>query len=229
MIWADHRELGAGVIETLRRRGSEVEVKVLPVGDYVIDGRVFIERKTTPDFLGSLRSGRLFRQVASLARCGRKRALIIEGLPVVFSGGFNPDAVRGALVSLAVAWQMPVLYAESPEETAWFLEAACRQLGRSRDRVPIKSWPGKKPAAAADRKRMILESLPGIGPVLAGELIEKFDSLRDILAASEQDLRSLKGIGKKKSAEIRDILREAKGLYSPRPSFRRAGRIKIAR
>lgn len=158
MIWADHRELGAGVIETLRKRGCEVEVRALPVGDYVIDGRVVIERKTTPDFLGSLRTGRLFRQVAALARCGRKRALIIEGLPVLFSGGFHPDAVRGALVSLAVAWQMPVLYAESPEETAWFLERCPSPTGAFPRQGPHQILVGEK----AGRRRGQKTHDPGI-------------------------------------------------------------------
>ena len=213
MIWADHRELGSGVIEALRRRGSEHEVGTLPVADYVVDRRVFIERKTTPDFLGSLKTGRLFRQVAALARGGQKRALIVEGLPVVFSGDVNPDAVRGALVSLAVAWQTPVLYSESPEETAWLLETIHKQLERSGLRVPLKSWPGKKPDDPGARKRLILESLPRIGPVLAGQLLKKFDSLEKIFAASDKDLRSLKGIGKKRSEEIREIIREAKAVY----------------
>ena len=59
---ADDRE-PESVVSALRSlRRVQVSLRRLKLGDYVVDGRLLIERKTLPDFALSIVQGRLFRQ-----------------------------------------------------------------------------------------------------------------------------------------------------------------------
>ena len=49
MIWVDYRERNSGVIEALEKSDIEYEIRNLNVGDYIIDNRVVVERKTSQD------------------------------------------------------------------------------------------------------------------------------------------------------------------------------------
>jgi competence protein ComEA len=49
-----------------------------------------------------------------------------------------------------------------------------------------------------------LESLPGVGPVLAGRIIEYRQGIGSFRTVD--DLRSVKGIGKKKFERVRDLI-----------------------
>ena len=60
-LQVDHREFPSGVARELAQRGVTVAPTQLPVGDYLIDGRVGVERKTGADFVGSMLDGSLFR------------------------------------------------------------------------------------------------------------------------------------------------------------------------
>ena len=80
-VKADYREKGSGIIELLRNRGIEPEVAALAYGDYVINGAIAAERKTASDFVSSLISGRLFRQVSVLKLRSPHPLIIIEGNP----------------------------------------------------------------------------------------------------------------------------------------------------
>ena len=213
MIWVDYRERGAGVIQALKRIGSQYEVKALTVGDYVVDGRIFIERKTSQDFIVSLKSGRLFKQIKELKNQGQRQLLIIEGLSLTLIGGASARAINGALVSIAVSWGLPILYSECPGETAAILDRIQKQIINRPDRAPLRSYWKKKSRRDPVRKKKILESMPMIGPHLANELLSNFGSLEKIFNASEKELVKVKGIGKGKASKIRDILKEEKAQY----------------
>lgn len=50
----------------------------LEVGDYVLAPDVCLERKSLPDLIGSLASGRLFSQATAMSRCYKTAVLLIE-------------------------------------------------------------------------------------------------------------------------------------------------------
>jgi len=69
LILVDHSEGESALLEAMQRTGRfDVRKARLPTGDYLIDDRVLVERKTLADFSASLVDGRLFPQVARLAR-----------------------------------------------------------------------------------------------------------------------------------------------------------------
>ena len=213
MIRVDYRERGSGVIQALERNKTRLEVRALKTGDYVVDGHIFVERKTSRDFIVSLKTGRLFRQISELKKHGQRQLLIIEGLPLTLIGGASPRAITGALVAITVSWQLPILYSECPEETAEILSRIEKQIIKGEERRPRKIYWRRKSRRPPAQKKKILESMPMIGPSLAGELLDNFGTLEKVFMASEKDLTGVKGIGKKKAVKIRNILQEEKAQY----------------
>jgi len=71
-IIIDCREKSSGLQELLAAHFT-IAVKKIPYGDYLINDRITVERKTARDFLISIIDLRLFKQaalsVAGLARC----------------------------------------------------------------------------------------------------------------------------------------------------------------
>lgn len=79
-IEVDYREKPSGILNILRNRSEViVEEKRLSIGDYRINGRITVERKTTKDFIISIIDGRLFSQASRLKKFAEKPIVVIEG------------------------------------------------------------------------------------------------------------------------------------------------------
>ncbi|MFO0795785.1 MAG: ERCC4 domain-containing protein [Candidatus Brocadiaceae bacterium] len=103
-IEVDHCEREIGIIEVLRAREDiVVEEKYLSIGDYLINKRIAVERKTTKDFVMSIIDGRLFSQASRLKQYAKIPVMVIEGTDL-FCTGFevDPQAIKGAIVSLSI-------------------------------------------------------------------------------------------------------------------------------
>ena len=64
----------------------------------------------------------------------------------------------------------------------------------------------KRCATMADRQRLIVESLPNVGPKGAKALLRHFGSVESILEADEDELQDVEGIGGKTAKEIREVI-----------------------
>ncbi len=124
IIHADRRENSSGIPLILEH---EYGIKVLPAmlrtGDYIIDEKIVIERKTHLDFAQSIIDGRLFQQAAMMRKFFNRSLLIVEGSMESISERIkiHSHAVKGALVSIAVAWQISILFSQDAAETALLL------------------------------------------------------------------------------------------------------------
>ena len=79
-IIADDREHKSEVIESLMQiENVVVSISRLSMGDYTIDNRLIVERKTLKDFAISIIDGRLFKQMLCLANSNSNAVLILEG------------------------------------------------------------------------------------------------------------------------------------------------------
>jgi len=213
MILVDYREQRSGVPEVLASIGCEYSVVKLLVGDYIIDNRVAVERKTSEDFVASLTSGRLFKQIAQLAKFPDRKLVLIEGKPLRLVPGATPDAVNGAILSILVSWEIPIVYTRTRNETARTLDRIRRQSSRIKSRRSPRRALGYSSSSPDGQKQRLLETLPSIGPALADRLLSEFGSLSELFAASEKDLLKVKGVGKARVTKIRDILREEGASY----------------
>ena len=106
----DFSERNAAVLRLAREcEHFDVQMVHLPIGDYFINGGVVVERKTYADFATSLVDGRVFPQAAALARSPHRPVVLLEGPKPLRMPDVHPHALKGAIVSLAVMWRLPVL------------------------------------------------------------------------------------------------------------------------
>lgn len=214
----DHRERASGVPDALREAGVAFRYSSLPTGDYLLPEGVLFERKTAGDFARSVADGRLFRQASRLA-CGRWRpCFVLEGSAADWrAAGLSREALLGALTSLSLVFDLPVLRAMDHAETARLLRFAGEQLVRA---VEGGSLPSRKAVAKRrmTRKVRVLQSIPGVGPERARRLLRHFGSIRSCLGASEAELAAVPGVGPGVARKILDIAEEPPGTYGSRSS-----------
>ena len=109
------------------------------------------------------------------------------------------------MVSLAVMWRLPVLHARDPEDSLRVLRFVAHQL-RNSDPGILQRY-DRKPKRLGSRKLYLLQGLPGIGPALANRLLFQFGSIERVVAADENTLKEVRGVGRKKAARIRELVR----------------------
>ena len=213
-IVADQRELDSTIGRELStREGISVQLETLDVGDYVCSDRVVVERKTVDDFLdtllGSDRS--LFDQVGAMATHYDRPVVIIEGADLYAARNVHPNAIRGALASLAIDYGVSVLFSEDQQGTAALLELMAKREqehgGRS---VSIHGEKGGR--TLAEQQEYVVSSIADIGPVTARSLLDEFDTVEAIMSASEDELQQAAGVGAITAARIRDV---TKSVYDP--------------
>jgi ERCC4-type nuclease len=198
--------------------GIVCEFRRLKVGDYEVDGRLLVERKTLVDLATSIEDGRLFRQAIALANSGRPSLMILEGRSGDLSGsGMRREAVQGALVTVSLILGIPVLRAMNGRESANLMHCAARQL-----RVAVQGAvhrPGLRPKGKRCLQLHILQGLPNIGPRRAECLLETFGTVEGAFTASEAELRTVEGIGKGTARKIRWAARETIVPYDSHTSI----------
>lgn len=205
-MFVDSRERNTTILSALRD-GADIELRQLPVGDYLVSDRVCIERKTMDDFLASIIDKRLLSQMAEMRRNFQVPVLILEGVDELYAQrNIHPNAVRGALSSIAVDYDIPIIPTEDEEDTAQMVLMLARREQEDNDRV-VALRGEKKPELLNERQRFIVESLPHVSAVLADRLLERFGTVEAVMGAAQKQLQEVEGIGEKKAAEIRKAVK----------------------
>lgn len=204
-IYADVREVRSGIPEALEREGVKVIIRKLDLGDYLLSHRVCIERKTSKDFVGSIKTKRLFKQVVQLRENYESPLLLIEGYNLYSVGGVHPAGVRGALAMIAISVGLPILFSKDTDDTTKLLLTIVRQESSLKKEVAY--YPKKKAFSPSEEIERVIESFPGIGPVLCKQLLLHYKTLEEVLSAPTDELTKIPMIGKKKASMIKDVLR----------------------
>lgn len=203
-IYVDHREIASGVVKELKNMDLDLETQQLKVGDFLASERTVIERKTYKDFISSILDGRLFEQAQELKENFTNPIMIIEG-KTKRERNVHPNAIRGAISSIALDFQIPILHTDNTKDTASLLyQMAKREQIKEEREVRVKGR--KKPVLLPDQQIHMAQSLPGIGPQLAKQLIKEFKTLENLFTASKQELKQVEGIGEKKAKKIKKLL-----------------------
>lgn len=202
-IIIDYREKSSLVASELIKLGFEIEFLELKVADYIVNN-VAIERKTISDFISSIINKRIIRQLEELKQYDN-RLLIIEGIEKqeLYSDekkeGLHANAIRGFLLSVVLKSKTPIIFTKNYEDTAKFISILAKKKEKESSLNVSKKTLNKK-----ERMQFILEGFPGIGPKTAKKLLEKFGTLKNIINASEEELKDI--IGKK--AEVFKLIEE---------------------
>ena len=197
-----------GILEALN---VDVRRQRLAPADYVV-GPIAIERKSVGDFHSSLVQKRLFEQLGRLKETYPPPvALILEGdIGALLDDVREPRSFWGALLAVSVDMDVRVIPTGSRAGTAEMLSVLAHRVARSRigrgggggtevRYKPVTMTP-------AEQQKFVVQGLPGIGDTMSNALLERFGSLRRLFAAPERELLRAPGIGKKRAAEISELL-----------------------
>jgi len=204
LIFMDIREKNSDTARELARQDCTIKEKLLVVGDYLLSDRVAIERKEAGDFVASIIDGRLWQQVKALKGNFEKPVLMIEGTEL-YGRLKNPNAIRGALASLAIDWQMPMIFANDAREAAALIYwIARREQFEEQRETAIRGE--KKAESSEEKQEFLISGLPGVSIVRAKELLRKFGCPQAVFQAGAEELQKAEGIGEKLAGGIRDVL-----------------------
>ncbi len=200
-VFADNRENPAVVSEL--ERLCIIEMKNLPVGDYVCSERAVIERKSESDFASSIMDGRLFPQIKELCSY-EKPILLIEKNGQTLSK-IHPNAIRGAFASLALDFNVPIIFSQSFIDTAGIIfQIAKREQVCEKRSVSIRHKAGI--ISAESHQEFLVAGLPNVSTVLARRLLTNFKTPQKVFSASEKELQEIEGIGGEKAKRIFGLL-----------------------
>ncbi len=202
MIIVDDRELKSGICDELEKLNIEFKIQRLKIGDYIINNKVFIERKTIPDFIESLNDQRLSSQIINLKKDNKRAIIIIEGKRLPGS-----QRIRGALCALASRWYIPVLRSADLKGTAWIL--SCLLKYENYEYKPYCAYDFRTKRSVSSMEEKMLMQMKGVGPEMARKLLNEFGSISGIINAQDEDLIKIDQVGKVVIAQI-NILRGLK-------------------
>ena len=216
-IRVDDRERRSALLKVLQdNENVDVCIERLPVGDYEVEGQLLVERKTLVDLVASIKEGRLFAQLYRLIQADQPSALLLEGTTADLSrSGMHREAIQGAMMQITLFMQIPVLRSMHANESAYLLLMAARHISNIQARR--SKSPRRYQASRMTRKEKqqlyFLQGLPGIGLTRARQLLEKFGSVQEVLAASEQELCQVAGVGRSTAQKIRWVVEEREVGY----------------
>ncbi|MGB9749075.1 MAG: DEAD/DEAH box helicase [Candidatus Woesearchaeota archaeon] len=205
VIIVDHREKNSRIIKELIDLGVKIELKSLEIADYVLSDRVAVEVKTTYDFIDSIVDGRLLEQIKSLKENYERPLMLIEGVEDIYSiRQVHKNAINGMLTTIIINYGIPMLWTKNPKETAELLfMIAKKEQEKKQNNFELHS---KKPLTLKEQQEYIISSFPGIGNALSKPLLKKFGTVKNIVNATEEELKKVELIGDKKAKQIRRVL-----------------------
>jgi len=201
-IIVDTREKQSLISANLIEKKANIEYEQLEIGDYLIKDTI-IERKTFSDFISSVIDKRLFTQLEEMKKYS-KYFLIIEGFYYDYDKfNVHENAVRGMLLSIAIDYQIPVVYTKDEEDTANFLILTAKKYEKPKQEMSIRQ--SKTLKTLEEQKQFILEGFPGIGPAAAINLLDKFPTLQRIFNSTQEELKEI--LDENKLKKFLDLLK----------------------
>lgn len=200
----DERERKSGIPDLLRAVGVKVELRNLPVGDYIVAAETVVERKSVHDLISSVFDGRLFDQCNRLKEHFEHPTILMEGsLDKIEEIIENPLVFYGAISAIVLDYKIPIIPTPSASHSAKLLISMCARQATSKGPFLKKI---KKSADLQKQQLSVLSSLPGVGEKLATRMLERFGSPSKTLNASFTELSKIKGLGESRALKIRKML-----------------------
>lgn len=201
-IFVDDRE--NAVAKELSKMEISVDKQRLDVADFLVSEDAAVERKQAEDFVDSILDSRLFDQLIEMQDY-ETPILIVEGRDLYSHRDVHPNAIRGALATVATDYDMPILWSEGRKETAEILKALAKREQEEKDKdIAVRAK--KSPNTNRELQKYVVGGLPGVNTRIAERLLKEFGSVESVYTASFEDLKNVEGIGDKKAAEIRELL-----------------------
>lgn len=166
----------------------------LTSGDIVISQDIAIERKAVNDFVSSILDKRLFPQLIELAKNFKRPILLIEGEESLYAQrNVNPNVIRATLSSIATELRMPIIYSSSIEESVEFIKTIVKRQNKDKNALSLVSQ--KKSLDETQELEKFVSSIPKVNAVTAKQLLQHFNTIEDIVKATQKQLEEVEGIG----------------------------------
>ncbi len=203
-IVVDERERKSGIPDLLKSVGLNIEMKTLPIGDYIVAPETIIERKSIRDLMASVFDGRLFDQCSRLKEHFEHPIVLMEGnVDEIEEITDNPLIFYGAISTVVLDFKIPIIPTPSAAHTAKLLVSMC-----SRKDSPKGPYL-KKIKKSPDLERQQLSSLcslPGVGEKFAVRMLEKFGTPIKVFTATTAELAKVEGLGEARAKKIKKVL-----------------------
>lgn len=210
-IVVDEREKKSGIPDLLRAVGINLEIKTLPVGDYIVAPETIVERKSVSDLISSIFDGRLFDQCSRLKEHFANPVILMEGnVEEIEQIVENPLVFYGAVSAVAIDFKIPIVPTPSATHSAKLLVSMCSRKESLRGPFLKKI---KKSDDMSRQQLSVLCSLPGIGEKLATRMLAKFGSPSKTLNASLAELAKVEGLGEARAKKIKQMLDQQSKLH----------------
>ena len=203
-IIIDNRE-SAFFDEYFEEAGAVVKRQQLELGDFICSSKLVIERKTRADFESSIIDGRLFNQLQNLTQNYPAVVLIVEGTKKDAPERIRKEAILGAYATAISDFNASLIFTRNMESTAELIYSFAKheQIARKH---PLRIFAKRKTLTPSQTQRSVIEMLPMIGPKLAKELLKHFGTIENIINASQKELESVPGLGKKRTNVIKSLI-----------------------
>lgn len=204
-ILVDMREFRSSLPPLIHEHGMEIMPLTLTVGDYILSPTMCVERKSVPDLIGSLNSGRLYDQCQAMIKYYACPVLLIEFDPTKafaflddLSGDIEYKNTMSKLVLTIITFpKLRILWSKSPEATAQMFKdlkrhqqepdpALAQSIGSDESNIleaeddgyaiAPKMFLSKLPGITAKNIRRVLEAVPDIH-TLANYTMEQMTEL----------------------------------------------------
>lgn len=203
-IIVDERERKSGIPGLLKSVGLNVEMKTLPIGDYIVAPETVVERKSIRDLLSSIFDGRLFDQCTRLKEHFQHPIVLMEGnVDEIEEIAENPLIFYGAISTIALEFQIPIIPTPSASHSAKLLVSLCSKKDSHKGPYLKKI---KKSSDLEKQQLSVLCSLPGIGEKFAVRMLEKFGTPVKVFTATTADLAKVEGLGQARATKIKKML-----------------------
>lgn len=203
-IIVDERERKSGIPDLLKAVGMNLEMKTLPVGDYIVAPETVVERKSIRDLLSSVFDGRLFDQCSRLKEHFEYPVILMEGnVDEIEEIADNPLIFYGAISTVVIDFKIPIIPTPSATHSAKLLVSMCSRTNSPKGPYLKKI---KKSNDLEKQQLSSLCSLPGIGEKFAVRMLEKFGTPLKVFTATTSELAKVEGLGEARAKKIKKIL-----------------------
>jgi DNA excision repair protein ERCC-4 len=203
-IIVDERERKSGIPDLLKSVGLNLEMKTLPIGDYIVAPETIVERKSIRDLMASVFDGRLFDQCSRLKEHFEHPVVLMEGnVDEIEEITENPLIFYGAISTVVLDFKIPVIPTPSAAHTAKLLVSMCSRKDTPKGPYLKKI---KKSSDLEKQQLSVLCSLPGIGEKFAVRMLEKFGTPLKVFSATTAELAKVEGLGDARAKKIKKTL-----------------------
>ena len=203
-IVVDEREKKSGIPSLLKGIGINLEIKTLPIGDYIVAPETIVERKSISDLVSSVFDGRLFDQCNRMKENFQFPIIIIEGnTDKIEELVENPFVFYGAVSSVAIDFKIPIISTPNASHTAKLLVSMCSRKDTTKGPFIKKI---RKSDDVQKQQLSVLSSLPGVGEKVAIRMLEKFGTPLKVFSASSTELSKISGLGELRAKKIKKML-----------------------